>query len=255
MHLGQLDFVDLDSWWGNVQKIVDKNEFLKAAIQVGKYLQFLSLLKAAQRSVQNDYIPFVSDVIRLVMNRIEDDAKIQPGKQLSNVIADSGVEIPEYDSGVKNLFSKVFTDGGALNHLPKMFACLFYSDVWRESRFEVNTEGFNTGIECTIKCIQTMIPAVCNSAEAKQAMLKDFVILSAYSLLHLNSKNEAQDRNMRSFHVPSMMVFMSTFMETCNGMSMHVLEESLPFTLMRTKIIEIYEKIQSTKEEKSAAGT
>ncbi|GAB5365388.1 hypothetical protein AAMO2058_001053600 [Amorphochlora amoebiformis] len=244
VYLGQLDFVDLASWWGNVVKIVGSNEFLQLGISVGRALQFLSMLKNAQRSVQDDGIPFVSKVVHLVMRRIESDGKIKAGKQLCNVLIDSGIEDPHYNLGIKNVFKKVFNTSMVLSHFPKMFACLFLSDVWKQTRFIPQTEGFNTGVESVITTIQTVIPALCETEQKSLELLKDFVVLSAHTLLHMNSKVEAKDRDMRDYHIPSMMVFMSKFMETCKGMSMHVLEECLPFTLMRTKIIEIYERVK-----------
>jgi hypothetical protein len=250
MFLSQLDFVDDKTWWGNVVKVQEKDEFLTTAIQIGRCLRFISLLKAAQRTVQDSDIPFVSQIVQLVTRRIESDGKIVPGRQLCNVLTDSGVEDPMYDFGVKTIFARIFTSNVTLSHLPKMFACLFLSQIWKTSRFQPDNEGFNTGVEAVITSIQTVIPAVSKNENERISMLKDFVILSAYALLHMNSKVESKDRDMRDYHIPSMMVFMSKFMESCKGLSMHVLEECLPFTLMRTKIIEIYEKIQNASEEK-----
>mmetsp|Transcript_1047 Transcript_1047/g.1476 ORF Transcript_1047/g.1476 Transcript_1047/m.1476 type:complete len:1131 (+) Transcript_1047:49-3441(+) len=248
VYLGQLDFVDMASWWGNVVKVTEKDEFLRSAIHVGRCLQFLSLLKTSQRAVQDDSIPFVSKVVHLVTKRIESDGKIKAGAQLCNVLIDSGVEDPKYNLGVRNVFKKVFDNKAVLSHFPKMFACLFISEIWKDTKYTPDSEGFSTGVESLITTIQTVIPALCETEKKTKEHLKDFVVLSAYALLHMNSKVESQDREMRGYHIPSMMTFMSKFMESCKGiMSMHVLEECLPFTLIRTKIIEIYEKMETAK--------
>eukprot|EP00471_Norrisiella_sphaerica_P002302 CAMPEP_0184493278 /NCGR_PEP_ID=MMETSP0113_2-20130426/25544_1 /TAXON_ID=91329 /ORGANISM="Norrisiella sphaerica, Strain BC52" /LENGTH=1134 /DNA_ID=CAMNT_0026878481 /DNA_START=27 /DNA_END=3431 /DNA_ORIENTATION=+ len=250
VYLGQLNFDDMASWWTQVQKINGRDDFLNYAIQVGRCLQFISMLKNAQRSVQEDDIPFVSQIINLVMRRIESDGNITPGKQLCNVLTDSGIEDPMYDQGAKEVFQKSFSSGVVLSHFPKMFACLYLSQVWKSSRFEPESEGFNTGVESVITTIQTIIPAICGTRNKSMEMLREYVILSAYTLIHMTLKAESKDREMRDYHIPSMMVFISKFMETCKGISMHVLEECLPYTLMRTKIIEIYERIHIDEEGK-----
>mmetsp|Transcript_42137 Transcript_42137/g.68411 ORF Transcript_42137/g.68411 Transcript_42137/m.68411 type:complete len:1142 (-) Transcript_42137:119-3544(-) len=253
VYLGQLDFVDITSWENIVTKVSGKDEFLRLAVQVGRCLQLISTLKTAQRAVQENDIPFVSRIIELVMRRIDKDGKITPGQTLCNVLTDSGVEDPMYDQGLKAVFQRGFSSGVVLSHFPKMFACLFMSEMWKSTRFQPEAEAFSTGVESVITTIQTVIPAICSSREKSMGMLRDFVTLSAHALLHMNSKAEANSRAMRGYHIPSMMIFMSQFMETCKGMSMDILERCLPFTLMRTKIIEIYENLRVQTEEKGAA--
>jgi len=254
VYLGQLDFVDIKSWATNVAKVTEKDEFLTAAIQVGRCLQFISILKRAQRAVQDGSIPFVSQVVDLVTQRLENDTKIEPGKQLCSVLTDSGVHDPVYDMGMKEVFQRVFSSGVVLSHIPKMFACLFAAPLWKNSKFQPEIEGFSNGADSVITSIQMILPAICKSREETMTMLQDFVVLSAYALLHMNSRVEAKDREYRDFHIPSMMIFMSKFMESCKNMSLHVLEECLPFTLMRTKIIEIYERLKLETDEKSTGA-
>jgi len=195
-------------------------------------------------------IPFIFETVRLAFNHLHEDSEVDVDMQsLDYMAADLGVDVNEADHSLRLALRKYktqTTDSALWNLLPEMYGLAYESNRWKSSEYSIAQEGHVNNENCMGTCIASLIVAYQRiplkqekSQEVERRIQLDFerfVKMSAYSILHMNSK-------VAEFPTPSVMIFLEQFILGSGGrLSLSLLEECFPFTMLRTNYIQLYEK-------------
>jgi len=243
-------FTDRAVWFETVAKLAKMDALCKHCIIVGCILQFRRMLRDAMQLVTKSKIPFIYDTVRLAFGHLHEEGEVDVEMQaLDYLAADLGIDVLEADHSLRNALRKYktqATDIALWGLLPEMFGLAYESNRWKSSEYSIAQEGHVNNENCMGSCIASLIVnfhRIPLKAEKSQEVdrriqldFERFIKISSYSILHMNSK-------VAEFPTPSVMIFLEQFILGSGGrLSLSLLEECFPFTMLRTNYIQLYEK-------------
>jgi len=246
-------------WNDTVTKVSNLDHLLRHSIQIGVFLKFRNLLHQGLREVSEQQIPFIVDSIRGVFNQYPRNALMEPKLAPVDYLAqDIGLDVGNADHALKLALKKHKqspADEALWSKLPELFAVSVTSPLWRDCQFLIQTESHSNNIHCLATTIVTLvnvfeaIPVGSIPPESSvdlriKADLERFLRSACFSILHM-SQHKGNDP-FAGYPLPSIMVFIELFVHETGCLTLSILEDFFPFTLLRTNYIQMYEK-QSIK--------
>lgn len=245
-------FTDQAAFFEAVGKLTDMDTMVKHATVIGCALEFRNSLRAALKSVTDSRVPFLAKAVEVAASAAKpvaaQESKLQPLEQLA---ADVGVSIAESDHvlyGLLSRFKSQHSDSALWGLLPEAFAVSLTSNRWRSSSYLVGAHGFNSNAHCIAPAVALLInafrrvtvgprPGAAEIEQLVQADFERFLRSAAFTVLHVTARLP-QDPN-----IAALPMFLEKIIQASHGrLHMGLLELVLPFTLMRTNVIQLFEK-------------
>lgn len=257
-------FSEKNIWLETVNKLNDLDRLVKHSVQVGLLLKFRKMLREALREVCRDTVPFVFNGVRNLFSQYPPNVAMEPALAPLDLAAhDVGVDVGLADHSlvlILKKFRQKTEEATVWALLPELFGCCYIANMWKESAYLIEHEAHANNVHCLATCINALISALaCISVvESKNEDLdlrilmdlERFLRCSASTILHMNAAKGSE--NFSGFPMPSIFVFPEIFVRESPSLSLSMLEDFMPFTLLRTNYIQMYEK-QSVKGKSYAA--
>jgi len=196
-----------------------------------------------------------------IHSKVVNDGQFLP---LDNLAYDAGIPLNEADHNLRNALSRFKTglpDLALFASLPELYGLVYISPRWKTSQYSIEYEGFLNNIHCTAMAIRYLMSTFNrvtlketgqgNQVDIEKRIQLDFerfIKCSAYSILHMHTDNNDQEYKQGVKHeinhnIVCPMAFLELFILSSGGrLQVQVLESCLPFTLLRTNYIQLYEK-------------
>jgi len=236
-----------------LKKFKAVDNFVQSSIVIGNCLQFRTLLKEALQEVVHKRIPFIYETINIAKDQYPRNTfTVADFVPVDCYAQDCGIDVSTVDHSLKAAVARLnATDGDkslwAL--LPLMYAAAFTSPIIKESQYRLVVEGHINNAHSMVLTIDKLIVimlSVNNATDEDQIAksLRQYVEVAAVILLRMKGENlKTQPRELAS-----MFLFLDKFIQTTKLLTMDVLENTFPYTLLRNTYLELH-YIQSRKKE------
>jgi len=232
----------------NAKKLKDMDRFVTNAIQIGVLLTFRSMLKDALHDVMCDTVPYIASSIESTFNAYPRNMHIEPGLLSLDLLAsDYGVDVGPADQALKTALKTALKDGDdpskSWKLLPVMFGVMFLSPTWREAHFIPSMDAYQGNLHLLSRVINDYIchftSLFINPPDDKQVQLfmAQFVDIACMTLLR---QQKIPIKGEKKPDWAAIMIFIDHFVDACPHISHDVLEQSIPYTLIRSLTRDIY---------------
>lgn len=242
-----------------LKKLKDIDNFATKSVLIGNALYFRDILHEATRQTVEEKTPYIYDSIKSMFTQYTRNTYVQHELIPSDALAfDAGLELGTADQALKKLLGKAYTstDFPLVNSLPYLYAASFSSIVWREAQFKPLIEAHTNNANALSKCINSLIIAAKSvvSTEKNELeivnLLKTFVEVSSVILLRLSRNTKSDKYSLSDF--PSVITFLDRFVVESPLITRDVLENNVPYALLKNHWKTIYTPKTTKKQEVSS---
>jgi len=228
------------------KKLKDMDRFVNNAVQIGVLLTFRSMLKDALHDVTCDTTPYVSSVIESTFNSYPRNIHTENGLlALDLFAADYGVDVGVADQSLKAVLKTAMADGDQKTWrlLPVMFGVMFLSPVWREARYIPSIDAYQGNLHLLSRVINDYIlgfaSLIIYPPDDKQVapFFTQFVDIASMTLLRQTRIPVKGDKKP---DWAAITIFIDQFVDSCPLITRDVLEQSIPYTLIRSLMRDIF---------------
>ncbi|GAM28510.1 hypothetical protein SAMD00019534_116860 [Acytostelium subglobosum LB1] len=229
-------------------KQADIDNFVTRAMIIGNALSLRSMMRRSVDQNNREAVPYIQKTVETGYEEYNRNTFMFPEFLGVDALAlDAGLNVGVADQYLKVFLKKICAgtdnDRKLWDMLPVMFAVAFNSTQWKEAIFRPSIEGYNNNIHVLAVTISDLLIAfgAINNASANEAdivnSLHRFLEISSVHLLRMFSSHQK--------HLPndpaSVLVFLDKFTEYCPLLNKDMLEQYLPYTLIRNMYKDIYE--------------
>eukprot|EP01132_Coremiostelium_polycephalum_P004043 gene4043-5061_t len=242
-------------------KVTDFDLLINKSIAIGNALYLRSMMREAMKDVISDNTPYIHSVIEAAFNQYNRNTFMFPEFLGVDVLAlDSGLDVGVADQYLKVILRKISSesDKRLWELLPVMYSLAFYSNVWREAQFKPTIDGHLNNVHTLSKTINDLLVAFgsLNSSSGNEAeinvLLQRFLEISSVILLRMF--NKANNKHVPN-DLPSVVVFLDKFTQQCPLLTKDVIEQYLPYALVRNMYKDLYENKNLQKQPETAEQT
>jgi len=228
------------------KKLKEMDRFVNNAIQIGVLLTFRSILKDALHDVVNDVTPYIGSVIESAFNSYPRNVHTEQNLLALDLFAsDYGVDVGVADQGLKAVLKTAMGDGDQKTWrlLPVMFGVMFLSLTWRDAHYIPSLDAYQGNLHLLSRVINDYIlgfaSLIIYPPDDKQVtpFLTQFVEIASMTLLR---QTRIPIKGDKKPDWASIMIFIDKFVDSCPLITRDVLEQSIPYTLIRSLMRDIY---------------
>eukprot|EP01119_Soliformovum_irregulare_P005153 TRINITY_DN1660_c0_g1_i1.p1 TRINITY_DN1660_c0_g1~~TRINITY_DN1660_c0_g1_i1.p1 ORF type:complete len:1147 (-),score=374.72 TRINITY_DN1660_c0_g1_i1:168-3608(-) len=230
----------------SLKRLRDADSFMQKAIAIGNALYFRELLQKGQMQSVSENVPQIARSVQNSFSEYRRNTFMAPELLPMDLLAkDAGIPLETADQPLKRFLSKSIgsADAALWDYLPLMFAASFTSNVWREAVYKPVVEAHVNNAHTLAKAINDLIIAfkavTTSTGDEKEivTLLRSFVEISSIILLRI-ARQKADKHTPVDF--PSVIIFMDKFVQASPLLTADVLEECLPYSLLRNEYSSIY---------------
>jgi len=228
------------------KKLKDMDRFVQNAVQIGVLLTFRSMLKEALHDVCWDTTPYIASSIETAFNTYPRNVHPEAGLLALDLFAsDYGVDVGMADQSLKAVLKTAMQDGDQKTWrlLPVMFGVMFLSPIWREAHYIPSLDAYQGNLHLISRVIDDYIlgfaSLIIYPPDDKQVtpFMTQFVEIASMTLLR-QSRIPVKGDKKPDFS--AIMLFVDQFVDSCPLITRDVLEQSIPYTLLRSLMRDIY---------------
>lgn len=227
------------------KKLRDVDLFVQNAVQIGVVLTFRQMLKDALGDVVADTTPYVASSIRTIFNTYPRNVHPEPGLlALDLLAADYGVDVGEADQSLKGVLKTVMaTDNPKMwALLPVMFGVMFLCPTWRNAHYIASLDAYHGNLHLLARVINDFVIGFSSlisqpEDDTVSTSLNQFVEVASMTLLRQSRIPLKGDKKP---DWAAITIFVDQFVDSCPLVTRDVLEESIPYTLLRSLMRDIY---------------
>jgi len=229
------------------KKLKEMDHFVSNAIQIGVLLTFRSMLKDALRDSVYDGAPYVEHSIETAFNTYPRNVHTEPGLLALDLLAsDYGVDVGVADQSLKAVLKTAMADGDQKiwRLLPVMFGVMFLAPVWRDAHYVPSLDAYQNNLHLLARVINDYIigfaSLIIYPPDDKQVtpFLTQFVEIASMTLLR--QTRIAVKGGDKKPDWAAITIFIDQFIDSCPLITRDVLEQSIPYTLLRSLTRDIY---------------
>jgi len=244
-----------------IKTLKDVDEFVNRSIAIGNALQFRALLHEAQKYTAEKDIPYIQRLIRMIFEQYPRNTFMKPEFLEMDALAFSvGLDVGTADQALKAILSKLIgeQDRALWKLLPFMYATSFIcSKTWGEAQYHSTVEAHANNAHTMTLTINALLVAVESTwTEGDEteiiALLKKFVEVSSCILLRQAQQPFNATRKLGIESFPAIMIFMDKFIQDSPLLTQNVLEECMPYSLLRSMYKSLYEMSKEKGKKKDA---
>lgn len=241
-------------------KAQDADEFVNRSISIGNALQFRALLHEAQKGILEVDVPYIYRVIQLIFEQYPRNTFMKPEFiEMDSLAASCGLDVGTADQALKGVLSKLVgePDRSILKLLPYMYAASFLcSKVWGEAVYHSTIEAHSNNAHTMSLAINALLISVeASSGEGGEGdlinLIRKFVEASSCILLKQAQQPLKATEKLGIQSFPSIMIFMDKFIQESPLLTQDVLEEYMPYSLLRS----MYKSLHEISKEKGKKVT
>jgi len=230
----------------SAKKLKDMDRFVTNAIQIGVLLTFRSMLKDALHDVSWDVTPYIASSIETAFNSYPRNVHPENGLLALDLLAsDYGVDVGVADQSLKAVLKTAMADGDhkTWRLLPVMFGVMFLSPIWRDAHFIPSLDAYQNNLHLLSRVINDFIlgfaSLIIYPPDDKQVIpfLTQFVEIASMTLLR---QTRIPIKGDKKPDWAAIMIFIDQFVDACPLITRDVLEQSIPYTLLRSLLRDIY---------------
>jgi len=243
-----------------LKKIRDVDTILNKSVNIGNALYFRDILREALRQTVEERAPYIYNTIATMFKQYKKNTYMIPDFLPADALASEiGLPLGTADQALKRILLKAFspTDGGLITLLPYLYAGSFISSLWKEAQFKPLIEAYNNNVHSIAKCINSItvsLNSILSTSKDEREMfnlLRIFVEVSSVILLRLSRSSNKPDKNTPT-DFSSLIIFMDRFVQESPLLTRDVLENNLPYSLLRNHFMAIYTPKATKKQEVSS---
>jgi len=225
-----------------LKKIKDADNFILKSIAIGNALHLRKILHEALRLSIEDRTGYIFNTVHNCFKEYRRNTFMAPELlTIDQMAMDCGIEVGTADQALKKFLTKAIgsADAPLWDLLPYMYAASINSSVWKDSQYKPVVEAYSNNIHTLAKCINDLIIAfksiTISAPDEKEivSLLQKFVEVGSMILLRLAKVPKTEKHGPADF--PSMVIFMDKFIEECPLLPRNILENYLPYALLRTE--------------------
>lgn len=227
------------------KKLRDVDAFVQNAVQIGVMLTFRQMLKEALGAVVSDTTPYISSSIGTLFNTYPRNVHPEPALlALDLLAADYGVDVGEADQSLKGVLKTVMANDNpkmwAL--LPVMFGVMFLCPTWRSAHYISSLDAYHGNLHLLARVVNDFVIGFSSLISQPEddtvtTSLNQFVEVASMTLLRQARIPLKGDKKP---DWAAITIFVDQFVDSCPLVTRDVLEESIPYTLLRSLIRDIY---------------
>jgi len=230
----------------SAKKLKEMDRFVSNAIQIGVLLTFRSMLKDALHEVSWDTTPYIASSIETAFNCYPRNVHPENGLLALDLLAsDYGVDVGVADQSLKAVLKTAMADGDQKTWrlLPVMFGVMFLSPIWRDAHFIPSLDAYQNNLHLLSRVINDFIlgfaSLIIYPPDDKQVIpfLTQFVEIASMTLLR---QTRIPIKGDKKPDWAAIMIFIDQFVDACPLITRDVLEQSIPYTLLRSLLRDIY---------------
>jgi len=228
------------------KKLKDMDRFVQNAVQIGVLLAFRTMIKNALHDVCWDVTPYIASTIETAFNSYPRNVHPEAGLlALDLLAADYGVDVGMADQSLKAVLKTAMADGDQKTWrlLPVMFGVMFLSPIWRDAHYIPSLDAYQGNLHLLARVINDFIVGFASliiyPPDDKQVtpFMTQFVEIASMTLLRQTRIPVKGDKKP---DFSAIMIFLDQFVDSCQLITRDVLEQSIPYTLLRSLIRDIY---------------
>jgi len=228
------------------KKLKDMDRFVQNAVQIGVYLIFRSMLKDALHDVCCDATPYIASTIETAFKSYPRNIHTEKDLlALDLLAADYGVDVGMADQSLKAVLKTAMADGDQKTWrlLPVLFGVMFLSPIWRDAHYIPSLDAYQNNLHLLTRVINDYIlgfaSLIIYPPDDKQVtpFLTQFVEIASMTLLRQTRIPVKGDKKP---DYSAIMIFLDQFIDSCPLITRDVLEQSIPYTLVRSLMRDIY---------------
>lgn len=228
------------------KKLKDMDRFVQNAVQIGVLLTFRSMVKEALYDVCSERTPYLISSIENAFNTYPRNIHPEAGLLALDLLAsDYGVDVGMADQSLKAALKTAMADGDqkTWRFLPVMFGVMFLSPIWRDVHYIPSLDAYQNNLHLLSRVINDYIlgfaSLIIYPPDDKQVtpFMTQFVEIASMTLLR-QSRIPVKGDKKPDFS--AITIFVDQFIDACQLISRDVLEQSIPYTLLRSLLRDIY---------------
>ncbi|XP_053311931.1 nck-associated protein 1-like [Spea bombifrons] len=238
------NFNNMDLMPSLLAKLTSADNLLKRMTIIGVILSFRSLVQEGLREVFSNHCPYMMGSIEFLKDLVTPDIDIQVTLSIFELAASAGMPC-DVDPSLVAALSNMKTDCSSLEEEYKV-ACLLQvflavsfpllaSDPL--SFYNIENDGYNNNIHCLAKAIIQVSAALFTIYSKNiETHLKEFLLISSGSLLHLGEESEKVKARNRE----SVLLLLQLIVEESSFLTIDMLESCFPYVLLRNAYHEVH---------------
>ncbi|KYQ89693.1 component of SCAR regulatory complex [Tieghemostelium lacteum] len=236
-------------------KSTDFDQFVQKSIAIGNALHLRSMMRDSMKDVISDTLPYINESIDNAFQQYDRNIFMYAEFLGVDVLAlDSGLDVGIADQYLKVLLKKSCSeaDKKIWDLLPVMYALCFYGSAWKDASFKPPIDAHFNNVHTLSKTIIDLLIAfgvnsstTGNIAEIT-ASFKKFLEISAVIILRM-FKAKGNEKYIPN-EIQSVVIFLDKFTQQCPIITKDVLENYLPYSLIRNMYRDLYENRETKVE-------
>jgi len=228
------------------KKLKDMDRFVQNAVQIGVLLTFRSMVKEALYDVCSERTPYLISSIENAFNTYPRNIHPEASLLALDLLAsDYGIDVGMADQSLKAALKTAMADGDqkTWRFLPVMFGVMFLSPIWRDAHYIPSLDAYQGNLHLLSRVINDYIlgfaSLIIYPPDDKQVtpFMTQFVEIASMTLLR-QSRIPVKGDKKPDFS--AITIFVDQFIDACQLISRDVLEQSIPYTLLRSLLRDIY---------------
>jgi len=228
------------------KKLKDMDRFVQNAVQIGVLLTFRSMIKEALHDVCADATPYIASAIENAFNCYPRNIHPEPGLLALDLLAsDYGVDVGMADQSLKAVLKTAMADGDQKTWrlLPVMFGVMFLSPIWRDAHYIPSLDAYQGNLHLLARVVNDFVigfaSLIIYPPDDKQVIpfMTQFVEIASMTLLRQTRIPVKGDKKP---DFSAITIFVDQFIDTCPLITRDVLDQSIPYTLLRSLLRDIY---------------
>jgi len=228
------------------KKLKEMDRFVSNAVEIGVLLTFRTMMKNALNDAVRDGAPYIASSIETAFNSYPRNIHTENGLIALDLLAsDYGVDVGVADQSLKAVLKTAMADGDQKTWrlLPVMFGVMFLSPIWRDAHYIPSLDAYQNNLHLLSRVINDYIlgfaSLIIYPPDDKQVIpfLTQFVEIASMTLLRQTRIPVKGDKKP---DWAAIMIFIDQFIDSCPLISRDVLEQSIPYSLIRSLTKDIY---------------
>lgn len=243
-------------WSEGFRKLKSLDQFVAHSVKIGYILKFRKMLFSAFSEVMEEKMPFLYETVSDLQSRLLDHTQDLKLRSFFALGRDLGLGDATCDVNLLNIlrqFKGSRSDSEVWKLLPEMYGFFFVSKLWNQTDFLVKSEAHTNNGHCVSETIRSLIVGfntIVVEAETTTAptiaeihinirnQLIKFIRFASYSILHMHIQKES----WKSYDLTAIQMFLQHFVLSEVNVDMSDLEDTFPFTILRTSNIQLSEQ-------------
>ncbi|KAJ3424641.1 nck-associated protein [Anaeramoeba flamelloides] len=240
------NYHEMETTWELLKKMVMLDQLNQLTTKIGAILQLRKMLHISLGKSIKDNAPLIYDNIKVTFelypnspNNPKEFVDMDCFAQSIGITQKTSVDHP-FKLGILKL-QKLKKLRASWELLPFLFASSFYSFDWLKGKYNPDYDAHLNNYHLMNIALQKLftIPIILKSEESEEdeinqeKMLKDslkkYIEISSFVLLLLSQRSDLK----KPLPLNSMFVFLENFVDKCTWLSLDVIEQYLPYNLLR----------------------